>query len=73
MQQGKENHVCKLKSLYELMQFSRVWYQKIDTFLVQNEFAQSIAHHSLYLMQECNDVMMVIIYVDDLIILARLL
>ena len=45
-------------------------YQKIDTFFVQNGFARSIAHHSLYFIEEGNDVVMVIIYVDDVIILA---
>ena len=38
-QEGKENHVCKLKkSLYGLKQSPRAWYQKIDTFLIQNGF-----------------------------------
>ena len=38
--------------------------------MVENGFAQSIDDHSFYFMQEGNDMMMVIIYVDDLIILA---
>ena len=42
----------------------------IDTFLVQSRFARSIVDHNLYFMQEGNDVMMVIIYVDDLIVFA---
>ena len=39
----KENHVCKLKkSLHGLKQSPRTWYQKIDTFLVQNGFAEAL-------------------------------
>ena len=53
VQPGNENLVCKLKkSLYRLKQSLRAWYQKIDTFLVQNGFTRSIADHSLYFMQE---------------------
>ncbi len=72
--QGKENYVCKLKkSLYGLKQSPRAWYQKIDTFLVESGFTRSIADHSLYFMQEGQHVVIVIIYVDDLIILASLM
>ena len=63
--------MCKLKkSLYGLNQYPRAWYQKIDTFFIQNGFARSIVDHNLYFIQEGKDVVLVIIYVDDLIILA---
>lgn len=71
VQPGNENLVCKLnKSLYGLKQSPRAWYQKIDTFLVHIGFTRSIADHSLYFMQKGQHVVIVIIYVDDLIILA---
>jgi transposase InsO family protein len=74
VQQGNEHLVCKLqKSLYGLKQSPRAWYQKIDTFLLAHGFTRSIADHSLYFMQEGQHVVIVIIYVDDLIILASLM
>lgn len=67
-QLGNGNLVCKLKkSLHGLKQSPRAWYQKISSFLFQNGFTKSIAGYNLYLMQEGQHV---VIYVDDLIILA---
>ena len=71
VEQGKKHLVCKLKKcLYGLKQLPRAWYQKIDTFLVHIGFIRSDADHTLYFMQEGKHVVIVIIYVDDLIILA---
>ena len=71
VQRGHEHLVCKLKkSLYGLKQASRAWYQKIDATLAQLGFERSIADHSLYFAQEEADVMIVLVYVDDLIILS---
>ena len=69
--QGAEHLVCKLKkSLYRLKQSPRAWYEHIDTFFVNEGFTRSHADHSLYIMQTSHYIVIVIIYVDDLIMMA---
>jgi len=71
VQDGKEHLVCKLKkSLYGLKQSPRAWYQRIDMFFTHEDFSRSQADHSLYVKQTGEYLLIVIIYVDDLIILA---
>jgi hypothetical protein len=71
VQDGKEHLVCKLKkSLYGLKQSPRAWYQCIDMFFTHEGFSRSQANHSLYVKQTGEYLLIVIIYVDDLIILA---
>jgi len=71
VQDGKEHLVCKLKkSLYGLKQSPRAWYQCIDMFFTHEDFFRSQADHSLYVKQTGEYLLIVIIYVDDLIILA---
>ena len=63
--------VCKLKkSLYGLKQFPRAWYECINAFFVKEGLVRSHADHSLYVVQSSTHIVIVIIYVDDLIILA---
>lgn len=70
-QEGKEHLVCKLKkALYGLKQSPRAWYQRIDAFFTKEGFSRSQADHSLYVKQTSDHLIIVIIYVDDLIILA---
>jgi hypothetical protein len=71
VQDGKEHLVCKLKkSLYMLKQSPRAWYQRIDMFFTHEGFSRSQGHHFLYVKQTGDYLLIVIIYVDDLIILA---
>ena len=63
--------VCKLKkSLYGLKQSPRAWYECIHAFFVKEGLVRSHADHSLYVVQSSTHIVIVIIYVDDLIILA---
>ena len=65
------NMVCKLKkSLYGLKQSPRAWYECIHAFFVKEGLVRSHADHSLYVVQSSTHIVIVIIYVDDLIILA---
>ena len=73
-QKDFEHLVCKLKkSLYGLKQSPRAWYQRIDSFFTKEGFTRSEADHSLYIKQTGEYLLIVLIYVDDLIILASLL
>ena len=71
VQKGREHLVCKLrKTLYGLKQSGRAWYECIHVFFVNRGFTRSHADHSLYILQTYQYIVIVIIYVDDLIILA---
>jgi hypothetical protein len=71
VQEGQSHLVCKLKkTLYGLKQSSRAWYEKIHLFFTKEGFIRSHADHSLYVKQTGNYFMAVVIYVDDLIMLA---
>ena len=63
--------VCKLKkSLYGLRQSPRAWYDCIHAFFVKKGLVRSHADHSLHVVQSRTYIVIVIIYVDDLFILA---
>jgi hypothetical protein len=63
------NIVCKLnKSLYGLKQASRMWFEKLSTFLKFVGFVQSGNDHSLFVRNTLTSYIAVLIYVDDLII-----
>jgi hypothetical protein len=50
VQNGKKHLVCKLiKALYRLKQSPRTWYQRIDSFFINEGFCRSHADHSLYI------------------------
>lgn len=69
-----ETRVCRLrKSLYGLKQASRNWYHKFATFLVNLNFRQSKADHSLFLYNDKSVMIVVLIYVDDVIITGNCL
>ena len=63
--------VCHLhKALYGLKQASRTWYQKIDYFLLKENFTRTESDHSVYKKICDNCLLIVAIYVDDLIIIC---
>jgi hypothetical protein len=71
VQKGKEHLMCKLiKALYGLKQSPRAWYQRIDSFFINEGFCRSHADHSLYIKQTSDYILVTILYVDDLIILS---
>jgi len=71
VREGRSDLVCKLrKTLYGLKQSSRAWYVQIHIFFTKEGFIRSHADHSLYIKQTGSYFMAVVVYVDDLIILA---
>ena len=68
-QRQGENKVCKLlKSLYGLRQASRQWNLKLTDALVEARYTQSSYDHSLFIKKIGIDVVVVLVYVDDLLI-----
>lgn len=66
-----EKLVYKLKkSLYGLKQSGRNWNKVLHEYLVENDFVQNSSDHCVYKKQIKNDMIIVIIWVDDLIMAA---
>ncbi|KAM0982243.1 hypothetical protein ACFX2A_015487 [Malus domestica] len=63
------NHVCKLlKSLYGLKQAPRAWNAKFTSYLPSLDFQSSHSDPSLFVKVCGNDVVILLLYVDDIII-----
>ena len=62
------NHVFKLnKALYGLKQAPRVWYEKLSKFLIKNSFTWENINTILFFLKNNEDLLVVLIYVDDII------
>jgi hypothetical protein len=60
--------VCKLKkSLYGLKQAPRAWYYRLDKYLQDKGFKRGTIDNNLYIKTEGNDLLIVLVYVDDII------
>jgi hypothetical protein len=67
--QTHANLVCRLKkTLYGLKQAPRAWSNKIGRYLVTSGFQTSNANFSLYVKKINCEIVVIVIYVDDLII-----
>ena len=63
------NHVCKLhRSIYGLKQALRAWFSRLSSFLVTIGFMDFKSDTSLFLQWVGTDLLLVLIYVDDIII-----
>ena len=66
------NLVCKLhKSLYGLKQEPRAWYDKIDVYFMKNGFKHCISDPNMYVQNFGTNILIVVLYVDDLIITSN--
>eukprot|EP01018_Ginkgo_biloba_P007448 Gb_23452 [translate_table: standard] len=66
---GKEKLVCRLdKALYGLKQAPRAWYIKIDEHLRGSGFQRSASDPNLYIKKKDGDLVILVVYVDDLVI-----
>ena len=65
--EDRKTHVCKLKkALYGLKQAPRAWYGIIDSFLSSMGFTKSKADPNLYLKVVEDELVILLLYVDDL-------
>ena len=65
---GQEHKVCRLKkALYGLKQEPRVWYSRIDSYLLENGFEKCEGEPTLYIKEKDGKILIVVLYVDDVI------
>lgn len=61
--------VCRLlPSLYGLKQAPRAWYEKMENFLLFIGFARCHSDPTIYIRKEGTDLLILVLYVDDLIL-----
>ena len=71
VQREKGRLVYKLnKSLYGLKQSGRNWNSLLNSYLQANKFAQNPTDHCVYVRQVDKDIVIIVVWVDDLIIAA---
>jgi hypothetical protein len=69
---GKKDLVCKLKkSLYDLKQSPRMWYQKFDTYIIGLGFVRREVDHCVYSKKVGNHFIYVVLYVDDMLLVGN--
>jgi hypothetical protein len=60
--------VCKLKKdLYGLKQAPRAWYHRLDTYLKDKGFKRGTTYNNMYIKTEDNNLLIILVYVDDII------
>jgi Reverse transcriptase (RNA-dependent DNA polymerase) len=63
------HYVCLLnKFLYGLKQAPKAWFEKLSTTLLQMNFRSSSYDPSLFISQHNNQILLVLVYVDDILI-----
>ena len=66
------NHVCKLHcSIYGLKQALRARFSRLSSYLLTMGFVGSKSDTSLFLRRVRTDLLLVLIYVDDIIIIGN--
>nr|GEV87466.1 hypothetical protein [Tanacetum cinerariifolium] len=62
------NKVYKVeKSLYDLYQAPRAWYETLSTYLLENRFRRGTIDKTLFIKNDKDDILLVHVYVDDII------
>ncbi|GAA0159130.1 transmembrane signal receptor [Lithospermum erythrorhizon] len=66
------NQVCRFrKSLYGLRQSPRNWFAKLTSALREYGFTQTHADHTLFTYRQGTDLLSVLVYVDDILVVAN--
>ncbi|CAI7890520.1 unnamed protein product [Closterium sp. NIES-54] len=64
--------VCRLKkAIYGLKQAPRAWYHKLEDSLLAGGFKKSECDHGLFLLQEKEQFLMLLVYVDDILLFSE--
>ncbi|CAI7823549.1 unnamed protein product [Closterium sp. NIES-53] len=64
--------VCRLKkAIYGLKQAPRTWYHKLEETLLAGGFKKSECDHSLFLLQEKEQFLMLLVYVADILLFSE--
>lgn len=72
IQSGEESKVCKLiKPLYGLKQSGREWYKTFDEYVTNNGGKRTAADPCMYVFDEGDNRVIMLIYVDDLILVSK--
>ncbi|CAI7849849.1 unnamed protein product, partial [Closterium sp. NIES-53] len=65
------SRVCKLKkAIYGLKQAPRCWYEKLEEVLLSGGFKTSQADHSLFLLGEGEQLLLLLVFVDDILLFS---
>ncbi|CAI7852745.1 unnamed protein product [Closterium sp. NIES-54] len=65
------SRVCKLKkAIYGLKQAPRCWYEKLEEVLLSGGFKTSQSDHSLFLLGEGEQLLLLLVYVDDIMLFS---
>ena len=65
------DHVIKLtKALYGLKQVPKVWYERLSSFLLQNNFKRGKLDTTLFIKNTDTNMIIIQIYVDDIVFSA---
>ncbi|CAI7728729.1 unnamed protein product [Closterium sp. NIES-54] len=65
------SRVCKLKkAIYGLKQVPRCWYEKLEEVLLSGGFKTSQVDHSLFLLGEGEQLLLLLVYVDDILLFS---
>jgi hypothetical protein len=66
---GSEHLVCQLrKALYGLKQSPRAWFDRFSEIVLRYGFQRSTYVHSVFVRHSSTDIVVLIVYVDDIII-----
>jgi hypothetical protein len=62
---------CRLKkSLYGLKKAPRVWYAKMDSYLLSQNFLCCKSDPNVYMLRTADSLLLLVLYVDDLLIIG---
>jgi hypothetical protein len=69
---GKKELACRLKKfMYGLKQSPRMWYQKVDTYMLGLGFTSSKADHCVHYKLIGDHLIYLVLYVDDTLLIGN--